>query len=111
MAVKMGNGNWAVFGRAFWDVCIDIERHYELVVDVEVHASPRVGVFVFVAMAKDVDGSGRPHAVCNVQMEFPNAQQQSLEAFLYSLGTRLYHCVTAWHIDKQREVATRRLKA
>lgn len=96
MAVKGSSSNWGVFGRAAWETLTDLKMDYDVDVNLGLWPSYRRGVFIFEAVATKVMSGGEGHDICRVQAEFPNSRSETVEAFLYSLTTKIAHCVQAW---------------
>jgi hypothetical protein len=92
--------NWAVFGQAAWDTATDLTIKGEVRCEVVLWPSARRGVFIFEAVAKQTEARGVERSVCRVQAEFPNFRAETLEAFFYSLLTKLQHCVEARQADE-----------
>lgn len=109
MSAKKSWSVWAVFGQAAWDTAIDLAAHGDVRPVIALWPSSRRGVFYWEARALQTDGDGAERTICRVQAEFPNSRAETLEAFLYSLVTKLAHCVDSRRADEaaQREKAGR----
>jgi hypothetical protein len=95
MSSRGSSSNWAVFGKAAWDVVVDLASDGKTRVELAVWPSFRSGVFIWEAKAMEMQPDSAEWCVSRVQAEFPNARAETLEAFLYSLVTKLAHCVQA----------------
>jgi hypothetical protein len=93
MKTGRSSSNWAVFGKAAWDVVVDLAADGKTRVEVAMWPSSRPGVFVWEAKAQEMQPDSSEWCVCRVQADFPNARAETLEAFLYSLAVKLAHCV------------------
>lgn len=94
------SSNWAVFGHAAWHAAIDMASDGKTRTELVLWPSSRLGVFVWEARSHRLCPDGAERVVCRVQAEFPNSRAETLEAFLYSLMTRLMHCVDAHKADE-----------
>jgi len=85
--LKTGDGEG--FLRAAWDMWRDIELDGEFRVEMVVKPTGRKGVFWFRLAAWLNDGPPTAYAKASVTAEYPTAQVQGLEAFLYALTVKL----------------------
>lgn len=100
MSVKKSWSVWAVFGQAAWDTAVDMAAHGDVHAVVALWPSSRRGVFYWEARALQTLPDSTERTICRVQAEFPNSRAETLEAFLYSLVTKLAHCVDAYRADE-----------
>jgi len=77
------------FLRAAWDMWADLEMEGELRVELVVKPTGRKGVFWFRLAGWSNDGMPTGYPKASVSAEYPTAQVQSLEAFLYALTVKL----------------------
>lgn len=96
MKSRPSSSNWAVFGHAAWHAAIDMASDGRTRTELVLWPSQRCGVFVWEARSHRLCDDREERVVCRVQAEFPNARAETLEAFLYSLMTKLMHCYEAY---------------